>query len=112
MRFTPTLIVRSKGTDTTTANLIDVTSWTYTTVDGIVIPRSISVSKFDERTGAPTMQRNLYLKSAIVNERLDKSTFDTDEAHSTSLRNPATDSDRRSSGRRFDRSAVREDYRN
>ena len=78
--FNPTLIARSKGTDIATARLIDVTSWTYKTVDSIVVPRSIAVSTFDERTGVPIMQRNLHLRFAKVNDALDESAFDTDVA--------------------------------
>lgn len=99
--FNPTLIVRSIGTEASTANLIDVTSWTYKIIDGIVIPKSISVSKFDEQTGAPIMQRNLYLKFAKVNEALADSVFDTEVPLLIDRPDPSTpvaDSLRRSPG--------------
>lgn len=81
--FNPTLIVRSKGTDIATARLIDVTSWTYQTIDGIVIPRSNSVSKFNEHTGAPVSQRNMHLRTATLNGLLDESVFSTELAAAT-----------------------------
>ncbi len=61
--FNPSLVVRSAGIDANTANVIDITSWTYKKREGIVIPRSITHSKFEEQTGVPVSHRSLHLSN-------------------------------------------------
>lgn len=95
--FNPTLIVRSKGTAPSAANLIDVTAWTYGTINGVVIPKSISVSNFDERTGAPVMHRSVHLTFATVNEAFGESAFDKEVPLSIDRPTPIADSPRPSS---------------
>jgi hypothetical protein len=74
--FNPSLVVRSAGIDANTANVIDITSWTYKKREGIVIPRSITHSKFEEQTGVPLSHRSLHLRIAKLNTPLDDSAFD------------------------------------
>lgn len=98
--FNPTLVVRSKGKELSAANLVDVTAWTYETVSGIAIPKSISVSDFDERTGMPVRHRSVHLTSARVNEAVRESAFQGDVPLSSGPISPVADSPETSSFRR------------